>query len=68
MDDEKYFGQRGPDKEPREFNPKPLLNLKQFQKPAQSVTPSVNPVVNSGINWNKLGMVTVFVIIVGLLI
>jgi len=30
---EKYVGQRGPDKQQREFNPKSLYNLKQYQIP-----------------------------------
>jgi len=57
-------GQRGPDREHREFNPKSLSNLKQFQKPVSEANLSVN----SGINWNKLGIIAVFVITVGLLI
>lgn len=67
-ENERYVGQRGPDKESREFNPKSLSNLKQFQKPIQNVNPSINLAVNSGTNRNKLGMITIFVIIVGLLI
>lgn len=51
--EEKYVGQRGPDKEQREFNPKSLLNLKQFQKPV----PETNLSVNSGVNWTKLGII-----------
>lgn len=31
MDTENKVGQRGPDKQPREFNPKSMLNLKQYQ-------------------------------------
>jgi hypothetical protein len=65
---ERGIGQRGADKEPREFNPKSLLNLKQFRKPVSKANLSVNPAVNSGINWNKLGIIAVFVITVGLLI
>lgn len=61
---ERGVGQRGPDKEPRIFNPKSLLNLKQFQKPVSSVNPSVN----SGVNWGKLGIIVVFVIGIGLAI
>lgn len=68
MKDEKYVGQRGPDKEQREFNPKSLLNLKQFQKPIPNVNPTTNLIVNSSNNWNKLGIIAVFSITVGLLI
>lgn len=32
MDEEHGIGERGPDKIKRDFNPKSLLNLKQFQK------------------------------------
>ena len=58
MEDEKYVGQRGPDKEPREFNPKSLLNLKQFQKPAFEASLSVN----SGVNWEKLGKIAIVIV------
>lgn len=68
MEDEKYVGQRGPDKEQREFNPKSLLNLKQFQKPASNVSPSVNPAVNSGVNWSKLGNIAIVAIVISALI
>lgn len=62
--EEKYVGQRGPDKEPREFNPKSLLNLKQFQKPVSEANLSVN----SDMNLSRLGLITVFAMIVGLAI
>ena len=58
--EEKYVGQRGPDKEQREFNPKSLLNLKQFQKPV----PETNLSVNSGVNWDKIGKIALVVIII----
>ena len=57
---EKYVGQRGPDKQPREFNPKSLANLKQFQ---ESV-----PEVNSNFNWLKIGIVLVLTMIFGFVI
>jgi hypothetical protein len=68
MDDERYIGQRGPDKEQREFNPKSLLNLKQFQKPAMATNSDVNPVANLYINWLKIGIIIVIIIAVGLII
>jgi hypothetical protein len=43
MDKERGIGERGPDREKRDYNKKSLFNLKQFQKPAQNATPSVNP-------------------------
>ncbi|MFY9301278.1 MAG: hypothetical protein WAO91_08835 [Candidatus Nitrosotenuis sp.] len=61
---ERGIGQRGTDKEPREFNPKSLLNLKQYQKSI----PSVNPAVNSGVNLSKIGMIVIFLIGIGLVI
>jgi hypothetical protein len=59
------IGERGPDKEKRDFNPKSLSNLKQFQKPASSVRPSVNPAVSSGMSWSKIGIIIVTAIIAG---
>lgn len=52
-------GQRGPDREHREFNPKSLSNLKQFQKPVSEANLSVN----SGVNWSKLGKIVIVVIV-----
>ncbi|MEW6044033.1 MAG: hypothetical protein AB1608_07190 [Thermoproteota archaeon] len=66
MDEERGIGERGPDKKKRDFNPKSLFNLKQFQKPVSNVTPSVNPAVNSGVNWSKIGIILLFVITAGL--
>jgi len=54
------IGQRGPDKQPREFNPKSLSNLKQFQEPV--------PEVNSNFNWSKIGIVLVLIMIFGFVI
>lgn len=65
--EEKHVGQRGPDKETREFNPKSLLNLKQF-KPASNVSLSVNPDVNSGVNWGKLGKIVIIGIIISAIV
>lgn len=62
MEDERYVGQRGPDKEIREFNPKSLLNLKQFQKLQQNSEPRV-----SSTDWSKLGTI-LFLIAMGFLI
>lgn len=59
-ENERYIGQRGPDKEPREFNPKSLLNLKQFQEPESSVDLSVN----LGVNWIKIGIIAIVAIII----
>ena len=56
---ERRVGQRGVDNEPREFNPKSLLNLKQFQEPESSVDSSVN----LGVNWIKIGIILVSTII-----
>jgi len=38
---------------------KSLSNLKQFQKPASNVNPSVN----AGVNWTKIGIILVSTII-----
>lgn len=54
-EEERGIGERGPDKQPRDFNPKSLFNLKQFQKPI--------PTVNAGVNWGKIGIVLISVII-----
>ena len=64
MDEKREIGQRGPDKEKREFNPKSLSNLKQFQKPVSEANLSVN----SGTNWIKLGKVAIIIIIISGLI
>lgn len=58
------IGERGPDKEKRDFNPKSLSNLKQFQKPVSNVSPSVNPTINSGVNWSKLGKIAIIAIVI----
>lgn len=55
MDERRGIGERGPDKEKRDYNPKSLSNLKQNQKPASEANLSVN----SGINWTKLGKITI---------
>jgi len=57
--EERGIGERGPDKQPRDFNPKSLFNLKQNQKPASNVNPSVNV----GVNWAKLGIILISTII-----
>jgi len=62
MEKERHVGQRGPDKETREFNSKSLLNLKQFQKPVSHT----NLIVSSGINWSKISIIVVFIIGIGL--
>lgn len=66
--EEKHVEQRGPDRKPRVFNPKSLSNLKQFQKPVSEASLSVNPAVNSGINWSKLGKTAVIVIVFSVII
>lgn len=58
------IGEHGPDKEKRDFNPKSLFNLKQYQKPI----PNVNQTTNSGVNWGKLGKITIVVIVISALI
>lgn len=68
MDEKRGVGERGPDKEKREYNKKSLFNLKQFQKPVQSADTSVNPAVHSGVNWGKLGVIVVFLVGIGLVI
>jgi hypothetical protein len=68
MDKERGIGERGPDREKRDYNKKSLFNLKQFQKPAQNATPSVNPAVNSGVNWSKLGKIAIVVVVISALI
>lgn len=62
------IGERGPDKEKRDFNPKSLSNLKQFQKPVSNVSPSVNPAINSSINWSKLGKVVLIGFVISFII
>ena len=59
---EKYVGQRGPDKQPREFNPKSLLNLKQYYTPI----PAVNSITIA--NWSKIGIILIFTIILSIVI
>lgn len=59
---ERGVWQRGPDKEPRTFNPKSLLNLKQFQKPIREA----NLNINLGVGWPKIGIIVFFAIIAGL--
>lgn len=65
MDEKRGVGERGPDREKRVFNKKSLFNLKQFQKPVSNVSPSVNPAVNSGVSWSKIGIIIVTAIIAG---
>jgi len=55
---EKYVGQRGPDKQPREFNPKSLYNLKQYKIPENI------PVTS---NWNYVLIVVLIVIFIAIL-
>jgi hypothetical protein len=62
------IGERGPDREKRDFNPKSLSNLKQFQKPVPNANPSVNQAVNSGVNWGKLGKIAIVVVVISALI
>lgn len=65
---ERGIGQRGTDREPREFNPKSLLNLKQFQKPVSSIDSCVNSGVNTDVNWSKIGKIATVVIVISALI
>lgn len=58
VESEKYVGQRGPDKQPREFNPKSLLNLKQYKIPENL------PVKT---NWNYVLVVVLIVIFIAIL-
>ena len=58
LESEKYVGQRGPDKQPREFNPKSLLNLKQYKIPENL------PVKT---NWNYVLVVVLIVIFIAIL-
>lgn len=55
---EKYVGQRGPDKQPRKFNPKSLSNLKQYKIPENI------PVKT---NWNYVLIVVLIVIFIAIL-
>ena len=64
MDEKHSIGERGPDKEKRDYNKKSLFNLKQFQKPVSNVSPNVNPTVNSGVNWAKLGKIAIVAIVI----
>ena len=52
------IGQRGPDKQPREFNPKSLYNLKQYRIPENI------PVKT---NWNYVLIVVLIVIFIAIL-
>lgn len=52
------------DKEKRDYNKRSLFNLKQFQKPVPNANPSVNQVVNSGVNWAKLGKIAIIAIVI----
>lgn len=65
MNERRGIGERGPDKEKREYNKKSLFNLKQFQNPVPNVNPSVNPAVNSSVSWSKIGVIIVTAIIAG---
>jgi len=59
---EKYVGQRGPDKQQREFNPKSLYNLKQYRIPENI------PVKT---NWNYVlivALIVVFIAILGVIV
>jgi len=56
MDTENKVGQRGPDKQPREFNPKSLFNLKQFQKPISAVNPNVTAY------WAQIGILLILIV------
>jgi len=58
LESEKYVGQRGPDKQPREFNPKSLYNLKQYKIPENL------PVKT---NWNYVLIVVFAVIFIAIL-
>jgi len=58
MDDTNGVGQRGPDKQPREFNPKSLSNLKQYQ---------ISEDIKTKISWNYL-LVGGFVLLLGVII
>ncbi len=55
---EKYVGQRGPDKQPREFNPKSLSNLKQYR---------IHENISTKTNWNYV-LIVVFIAILGVII
>lgn len=68
MDEKRSIGERGPDKEKRDFNKKSLFNLKQFQKPVPNVGTSVDPAANTGVNWSKLGKIAIVVIVISALI
>jgi len=59
---EKYVGQRGPDKQPREFNPKSLYNLKQYKIPEN---------IPVKLNWNYVlivALIVVFIAVLGVII
>ena len=58
MDDTNKVGQRGPDKQPREFNPKSLSNLKQFQ---------ISEKIPLTINWNYV-LIVGFIALLGVII
>jgi len=52
------IGQRGPDKQPREFNPKSLSNLKQYQIPEN---------ISTKTNWNYVLIVTLIIVFIAIL-
>jgi len=56
-EDVRGVGQRGPDKQPREFNPKSLSNLKQYQVPD----------IPDNIHWNYL-LIGGFIALLGVII
>ena len=58
MDSKNRVGQRGPDKQPREFNPKSLSNLKQYQIPED---------IPAKTNWNYL-VIGGFIALLGVII
>ena len=55
---QREIGQRGPDKQPREFNPKSLSNLKQYQ---------ISENIPAKANW-KYVMIAVFILLLGVII
>jgi len=55
---QREIGQRGPDKQPREFNPKSLSNLKQYQ---------ITENIQTRITWNYL-IIAVFALFLGVII
>ena len=62
LESEKYVGERGPDKVPREFNPKSLYNLKQYKIPE-------NIPDKSNLNYLLIAVfVVIFIAILGMII